>query len=225
MPVRDVIIVKGKAVRCAAPVHSWRDTGFHFLGITPRLKTRFVVNHWTASENSAADVYRHMAGHLSETGKAQPLSVHFIVDQAGAVYQCADADIRCAHAKERGGNTEGVGIEFINRGDGRAPEKGVLREPRTETIHGATVRYGAMTEAQEAAAIALNRALCTAYGLPMVCPLKGADIYPTVLPPPLLARFRGVLGHLHLDYGKRDPGLDLLRAIHAAGVAPPGAVA
>lgn len=208
-PVHE-IIVRGQPFRCLAPVRSWRTTGHHFLARTRR-ETRWIVNHWTAAENSAPRTFDNML--------ARGVSVHFIVDQLGEVYQCSDTESRCAHAADNGGNTYGVGIEIVNRGDGDAPARSFIRATRTEIIHGRGCSYGEFFPGQIASVVALNQALCAAYGLPMRVPMKDGDVYSTVLPVRYLESFRGVLGHLHLAAGKRDPGLELLRRIHAAGAA------
>lgn len=204
------IMVRGLPYRCLAPIRTWRTTGLHFLTRTRR-ETRWVVNHWTAAENAAPRVYANMA--------AGRVSVHFIVDQLGEVYQCCDTDARCAHAADNGGNTYGVGIEIVNRGDGDAPARTFVRSTRTERIHGRGCTYAEFFPAQIASVVALNAAICSAYGLPMRVPMKDGDVYPTALPVRYLESFRGVLGHFHLTTGKRDPGLELLRRIHATGVA------
>src|SRR5213595_1810369 len=100
----------------------------HFLAPFRTPPTRYVINHWTGAENSARDTYQNM----SDRG----VSVHFIVDQLGEIYQCADTDARLAHCKSNGGNTYGVGIEIISRGHGKAPAKGFARSVRTDVIHG-----------------------------------------------------------------------------------------
>jgi hypothetical protein len=203
------IIVGGKRWPCAANVRTWIETGFHFVGRL-RTETRWIINHWTAAENSAPQTFENM--------RTRGVSVHFICDQLGDIYQCADADARLAHAQENGGNTFGVGIEIINRGHGNAPAKSFVRTPRTERIHGHEITYGEFFPAQIASVIALNRALCQAYGLPLRCPVKNGEIYATVLPLKYLSTYRGCMGHLNLDEGKPDPGLDLLERIHAAGL-------
>jgi N-acetyl-anhydromuramyl-L-alanine amidase AmpD len=210
------IIVRGQPYRCLAPVRTWHATGLHFLTRTRR-ETRWIVNHWTASENAASRVFESLRSHVDRDGKPEPLSVHFIVDQLGEIYQCADTEALCAHAL--GGNTYGIGIEIVNRGDGGAPDRGFDRPKRTEMIHGRMCTYGEFYAAQVASVVALNAALAAAYSLPLRVPMKGGDVFPGVLEPHYLAGYRGVLGHLHISAGKRDPGLELLRRIHAAGAA------
>lgn len=217
MPAQE-IIVRGVRFRCLAPVRSWHETGLHFI-TRMRKETRFVVVHWTAAENRPAQVVANMRSHMNAQREPEPLSVHFVIDQLGEVYQCADADARCAHAGENGGNEFGVGIEVINRGHGTAPSRGFDRALRTETIHGRPVTYREFYPAQVASVVELCSALCTAYGLPLRVPISNGDVHPTVLPPQYLGGYRGVLGHLHLStVGKVDPGLEVLRRVHATGL-------
>lgn len=214
------IIVRGELVPCDADVLTWRESGL--LIVAPSRKvTRAVVNHWTGAENSPELLYRNLV--------ASRKSVHFAIDAAGIVWQFCDAESFCAHAK--GANAWAVGIEIVNRADSRAQNlivqegpgrrtygklgRGVVRELLEEEIHGKRVRYRAFTPEQVRSAIALNVALCSAYGLPLSVPLRDHDVAATVLPQHELRKYRGVLGHLHLKESKRDPGLALLRALQA----------
>lgn len=214
--IRPAIIVGGGLVDCEAAVYDWTATGMHFAGKSRTKETRYVICHWTGSENAPRDVWTNM--------QKRKVSVHFIVAQNGDVYQCCDTDQRCSHAAESGGNDHGVGIEFISRGhDTKVPTKGIAREVRTETIHKRRVQYGSMTPSQVSTAIALTSAICRAYRLPTSVPIdvKTRGIYASVLPPLYLETFRGILGHFHLDANKVDPGLDLLRRLDRAFQEPP----
>lgn len=214
----QVIIVGGRQIRCAAPVRTWLTTRYHFL-TRMRTETRWIVNHWTGAENSAERCFQNMRDRINPlTRKPEPYSVHFIVDQMGDVYQCADADARCAHAVANGGNTYGVGIEIINRGHAPSDNKAFIRQKVTEHVHGREITYGAFYPAQIGSVIALNIALCGAYGLPVRVPMKDGEVFETVLPSGYLATFRGPLGHYNLDYGKVDPAPGLLREINSAGL-------
>ncbi len=204
----DRIIVGGREVECNAPVRLWTETKMHFLAPT-RHETRFVTVHWTAAENAPERVYENLL--------KRKLSVHFICDQLGELYQCADADARLSHA-DRIGNSLGIGIEVINRGHGDAPSRSFTRAMRTATVHGRTFRYAAFYPAQVASVIELCRSLCSAYGLPMRVPMKNGEVYPTVLPAKYLKTYSGVLGHFQFDLTKVDPAPDILAEIHAAGL-------
>jgi hypothetical protein len=202
------IVVDGKSVYCGANVRTWHETGLWFMGLKPREQTQMVVLHWTGAENPPDAVYRNMT--------ASGLSVHFVIDQAGVVWQMADANACCAHAK--GVNDRGIGVEIINRGDAvGVPDKGVQRDTVIETIHGKQVRYAAFKSAQVVAAVELVTALCEAYGLPLRVPTERGDVLADALPKKQLEAFCGVIGHLHARSGKRDPGVRLLRLVQAHG--------
>ncbi len=207
------IVVDGESVHCSAKVRTWHETGLWFMHLKPRECTELIVLHWTGAENPPSAVYRNMT--------AGGLSVHFVVDQAGTVFQMADANALCAHAK--GVNDRAIGIEVINRGDAvGVPDKGVQRDTVIETIHGKQVRYAAFKSAQVVAVVQLVEALCEAYGLPLRVPTERGDVLADALPKKQLEAFRGVIGHLHARSGKRDPGVRLLRLVHARGEAGEG---
>ncbi len=207
------IVVDGKSVHCGANVRTWHETGLWFMGLKPREQTQMVVLHWTGAENPPEAVYRNMS--------ASGLSVHFVIDQAGVVWQMADTCALCAHAK--GVNDRAIGIEIVNRGDAvGVPDKGVQRDTVIETIHGKQVKYAAFKAAQVVAAVELVTALCEAYGLPLRVPTERGDVVARALPKAQLDAFRGVIGHLHTKASKRDPGVRLLRLVHARGEAGEG---
>lgn len=210
------ILVGGHLFDCDAPVIDWLESGLHFPLGRRRIETRFVVNHWTGSENEP----RTVVANMTRGRKA----VHFIVDPRGTVYQCCDADMRGAHAAENDGNDYGVGIEYVGRGhDTKVPTRGIIRPLYVDTVHRQRIKYAGMTPAQVASAVALNRSLCRAYGLPSNVPMdaRTGNVFANVLPPLYLERFRGILGHLHLDAEKVDPGLNLLRELDRALNDPP----
>jgi hypothetical protein len=218
------IIVKGESVMVDALVRTWHDHGLKYE-LPPRSTTRAVVNHWTGSENPPRALFANLKARTNKQGKVTPLSIHFAIDQLGEIWQFADADARCQHA---GAICNGwsIGIEIINRGqDRRVPTRGIVREGRHEIVHGRELSYAAFTPEQIDSAVALNESLCSAYGLPLRVPHLRGDVYPTVLPAALIASYTGALGHFQLDLDKVDPALEVLRAIHARGLAgkPPDA--
>jgi N-acetyl-anhydromuramyl-L-alanine amidase AmpD len=211
----DAIIVNGQEVACDAKVFTWHETGMQFDCHVMRRRTSNVVVHWTGAENPPEQMFENLRAHTNALGKPEPLSVHFAVDAQGDVYQFCDAQAFGAHAQ--GVNDRTVGIEVVCRGDATTPTRGVQRQVVAEKIHGQTVAYSAFTPAQTRTVLALTESLCRAYSLPMKVPLLGDDVYPTELPAIARATFQGVIGHLHVRRGKRDPGLKILRAIHARG--------
>lgn len=224
------IYVRGQRVDIGLRVMTFDETGFEFVG-RPRTHTRAILCHMTGAENPPAAVYNNMSRH-AVYGKRQPLSVHFVVDQKGVIYQMADAEMRGAHAVGKGGersaNSWSVGIEFICRGADwkKVPARGYTRPRATETIHGERVVYDELFDAQRDAGVALIEALCKVYSLPMRVPedVKGA-VLTRALDDEAYDAFRGVAGHFHVEPGKTDPGLGILRAVQARGRAIPKPVA
>lgn len=220
----------GRRVDVGFRVFTYAEHGWEFVG-RPRTHTRAVICHITGSENPPAALYEHMSQH-SAFGKRMPLSVHFAVDQGGAIYQLADTEMRGAHAVGKGGersaNGWSIGIEFIGRGADfrKVPARGFHRPRATELLHGVATTYEELFPAQIQAGVVLCEALCQLYNLPLRVPedakggvfLKelGDDAYDT---------FTGVLGHLHVESNKVDPGAGILRAVQARGRARPKPVA
>lgn len=216
----DVFIAGGVEIPIDAVVHTWEA---HTLVFTTSLRsheTRAIVNHWTAAENPPDRVFANMKNHRNAlTQKLEPLSVHFVVDAIGEVWQFADTDARCSHCKAHEANSWTVGIEFVCRGDNfAAPQRGHIRQRSSGVIHGDRVSYDDLTAAQIQTGIRLNEALCKVYSLPMRVPeTSTGELYNTELPAKYIARFAGCLAHFELERKKRDPGLTLMLAIQERG--------
>ncbi len=216
------IMCRGMAVPVDYAVRGWRETGFRFEGRHRSITTACVL-HWTGGEGPPAQVYNTLLTHKNKLGQPEPLSIHFVVDKDGIVYQMADTELRAAHCVAHGMNSLSIGIEFINRGSGtELPSRGVPRDLVTESIHGRRIKYYEMTLAQLRTGVKLTRTLCNLYGLPLRVPRDEAG-EPTLyaLPESRLRTYTGVLGHAHAEAGKLDPGLGILRAIDEAGRLPP----
>jgi N-acetyl-anhydromuramyl-L-alanine amidase AmpD len=206
----SAIVVRGQPVAVEAPVRTWHESGMQFPATRWRDTTTAIVCHWTGAENPPSALYRNM--HKSK------LSVHFVLDAEGLIWQMMDAGRFGAHCQAHGANAYSVGIELINRGSAiTLPDKGVVRPILRERIHGALVRYAGFTMAQVMSCLALCESLCRAYELPMQVPQRGGDVLPTAMTLAEARRFRGCGGHMHFERKKADPGLELLRAIHARG--------
>jgi len=212
------IIVSGKEVACDAPVVLWGESGLRFDALAKRSSTTAVVLHHTSGSNLAPGVHHALKTRRDpRTGKLLNLSVHFVVEPNGTVYQFCDASMRCAHAGSAddtnqdgvrvSGNSTTIGIEIVNPALRSAPPRGLPRPMITETIHGEKATVTGFTPAQVTSTIALVRSLCRAYGLPFAFPMDGAAVLATTMPELEFKAFRGVLGHLHLTSRKRDPGI------------------
>jgi hypothetical protein len=207
-PKRWQVVCRGLPIDVDFAVRGWADHGMQWSG-RHRTLTAFIVNHWTGAENPPASVYANM--------KQKGLSVHFIVDAAGVVYQMADTELRAAHAGDV--NATSIGIEYVNRGNAITnPNRGTPRKIVTATLQGKPARYCEMSEAQMRVGVKLNRLLCNLYGMELRVPLEAdGTLILRELSSKELARFTGSIGHLHVEPFKLDPGEGLLRALRDAG--------
>ncbi|MBL9195335.1 MAG: N-acetylmuramoyl-L-alanine amidase [Opitutaceae bacterium] len=170
------------------------------------------------------------------------LSIHFMLDIDGTIYQTLDLKERAWHATTS--NDRSVGIEIANMGayppadtkplqdwyrpgpDGQpvitVPER--LGDPMLHTpdfvgrparpapvtgdIQNTTLVQYDLTPQQYAALIKLTAALCKVF--PQIsCDYPRdatGELIPRKLPDEDLARFKGVLGHYHIQTNKTDPG-------------------
>ncbi len=149
------------------------------------------------------------------------LSVHFLVDNDGTIYQCLDLADCAFHAG--GVNEISVGLELQNRGDAaRSPnyyEKRGLppRQAVTCRVHGAQFLAYDYTDAQYQAMIKLSRVLSRVLQVPLTSPRdeRGALVWTTIDEP---RRFEGFIGHFHLSDKKWDPGpFDFRRMLRGVG--------
>jgi N-acetyl-anhydromuramyl-L-alanine amidase AmpD len=170
------------------------------------------------------------------------LSVHFMLDLDGTIYQTLDVKERAWHATTS--NTRSVGIEIANPGaypehgasaldewysrdsngvtritipsrfgDGGIRTKNFVGRPaRPELIHGEVQRQQLVqydyTPEQYRALIHLTAALCKVF--PKIrCDYPrdaGGQSVSEKLPDDELNRYRGLLGHYHVQTNKVDPG-------------------
>lgn len=175
---------------------------------------------------------------------ARGLSVHFLLDVDGTIYQTLDLQERALHATTS--NDRSIGIEIANIGayppDAAQPlakwyrpdpanESGAVlnvpaeianpriltpnfvgrpdrRGPVSGIIHGQALLQHDLTPEQYAALTQLTAALCAIFP-------RLRDDYPRdeageplahKLPDTELARYRGILGHYHIQENKVDPG-------------------
>jgi len=167
------------------------------------------------------------------------LSVHFLLDIDGTIYQTLDLRERAWHATTANGRS--VGIEIANRGAVASPA--LLAEWYTKDAQGLRITIPArvgdpgirtpnfvgrpatphlvrgeiqgqilyqydLTDQQYVALAHLTAALCQA--LPRITcdyPHNAAgQLITTKLPDDVLANYRGLLGHYHVQRDKTDPG-------------------
>lgn len=132
------------------------------------------------------------------------LSVHFMIDNDGTIYQTLDL-MHCAfHAA--GVNEVAIGIELQNRGDAARHANAYRQKRPTVTcrVHGAQFLSYDFTDAQYEAMVRLGAALSRIFDLPLAVPRSSSGpIWTTIANP---RAFRGFLGHYHISRNKWDPG-------------------
>jgi N-acetylmuramoyl-L-alanine amidase len=199
----DEIVVNGRYVHTGARVILWTDPGGYngyFTGhFDQRPATQQIdqfVMHFDAAGSSRK---------CFEVLQQRKLSVHFMLDTDGTIYQTLDTKERAWHATKA--NDRSVGVEIANLGtfpiEGRLPPGAVVG-----MIQGQDLWMEDFTPAQYQALAHLTAALCTA--LPQLrCDYpRDADgrVIPHILSDDEFQQFRGVLGHYHVQTNKVDPG-------------------
>jgi len=172
-----------------------------------RVPTMF-VSHWDAclSSKSCFNIL-----------KKRKLSVHFLIDNDGTIYQIMDCNDIGYHAGNWKVNTKSVGVEISNayypkyqniyRSEGFGPRptwKGMK-------VHGRTLEpFLGFYPWQEQAFQALTKALHNAYDIPLETPMKDNAAITTVVPEVVAGTFKGVINHYHITKRKIDcAGFDL----------------
>ncbi len=173
------------------------------LGRLQQIVKQFVIHH--DGMGTSRDCFRVLH---DERG----LSVHFLLDNNGDIYQTLDL-VECAF-QAAGVNEISIGVELCSRGD--KVEKGTYpealyakykREQKTCTINGHQWLAWGYTEEQYESMMALGRALGRIFpGLPQVYPQDGSGepLWATLAGDP--REYSGYLGHYHVTNQKWDPG-------------------
>lgn len=116
---RSTIIIDGKEAEVIrGKVRTWHETGLAFhagrggSAVERTEKIRAVVVHTTASERVGDRGAKIL--HDSMMHRSTPLSVEFLIDNEGTIYQFVDpAELRCRHASRV--NPWTIGIECSGR--------------------------------------------------------------------------------------------------------------
>jgi len=204
------IVVNGRRVDAGTRVVLWTDPGGYRatdFGTRKGGDVHQVVLHYDAAGTSAQ---------CFKVLELRGLSVHFMVDLDGTVYQTCDTSARAYHAGTF--NDGSVGIEIANVGayadraelDRLWPiPPGVARPARVPLparpgplrgrIQGTDLWQQDYTAEQYEALGHLVAALCGALDIPATAPREAG-----VLRDP--ASWRGIVGHYHLTTAKLDPG-------------------
>jgi N-acetyl-anhydromuramyl-L-alanine amidase AmpD len=177
-----------------------------------------LVLHFDGCVNSRS-CFKSMHNRPRPSGNGCGLSAHFMIDADGTIYQTLDLVERAFHAEEA--NSDSIGVEICNRGRvdrsewPKLPADYRTRVTREVTINGERHEAYEFRPEQYESLIALTRTLLRLFPKikPVVPELDGHPIMDT-LPDPLA--FSGILGHLHIERKKWDPGaLDWQRLLRA----------
>lgn len=141
------------------------------------------------------------------------LSVHFMIDNDGTIYQTIDLGLMAYHAAEW--NTNSIGVELCNRGDAKKEPNyyssgkwGPKRDVKPCKINGNTILAFDYTPQQYDSFTRLARGLQRVLpNLPAEFPQSGAGVQSwDTMPPSASFSFSGYIGHYHLTNQKWDPG-------------------
>jgi hypothetical protein len=165
---------------------------------------QFVVHHDGCSSSDMC---------FSVLQNERGLSVHFLLDNDGTIYQTIDLGLMAYHASEW--NIDSIGVEMCNRGDANKEPNyyasgrfGPKRNVKTCKINNHAILAFDYTQAQYDSFDRLCRALQRLLpNLPAEFPQStpGKQHWGTI-PKDQSTRFAGYIGHYHLWDQKWDPG-------------------
>ena len=149
--------------------------------------------------------------------KKRKLSVHFLIDNDGTIYQTMDCNDIGYHAGNSKVNAKSIGVEISNayypkyqdiyRSEGFGPRP----TWKNVEVHGRTLKpFLGFYPWQEQAFQALAKALHKVYDIPFETPMKDNAAITTVVPEVVAGTFKGVVNHYHITKRKIDcAGFDL----------------
>jgi N-acetyl-anhydromuramyl-L-alanine amidase AmpD len=177
-----------------------------------------LVLHFDGCVNSRS-CFKSMHNRPRPSGNGCGLSAHFMIDADGTIYQTLDLVERAFHAEIA--NSDSIGVEICNRGRvdrsewSKLPADYRTRATRQVTINGDAHEAYEFRPEQYASIIALTRTLLRVFPKikPIIPELDGKPVMDTLSDP---LAFSGILGHLHIERKKWDPGaLDWNRILRA----------
>jgi hypothetical protein len=176
----------------------------------PDRKPEIFVNHWDVCLSSESCVKV-----LNRRG----ISVHFLIDNDGTIYQILDTQHGAWHAGNVHGNKRGIGVEISNAYYTKYQDwyvkNGFGKRPIQDTgwVHGKKLDpfldfYPVQIEALKA----LWKAIHAGTGIPMVCPTRSNGSLDTgVVKDVARGKFSGFVNHYNYTKNKIDcAGLDLV---------------
>lgn len=143
--------------------------------------------------------------------KKRKLSVHFLIDNDGTIYQIMDTNHIAYHAGNRKVNNNSIGVEISNayypRYQKTYVQKGCGERPllTDSTVHGRTLEpHLGFYPVQEEAFMALAKALNSCYDIPLAVPEKDGKMITTLVPEVKSGTFKGIVNHYHVTKRKID---------------------
>ena len=149
--------------------------------------------------------------------KKRKLSVHFLIDNDGTIYQIMDCNDIGYHAGNSKVNARSIGVEISDayylKYQGIYNSKGFGPRPVWEgvEVHGKELEpFLGFYPWQEEAFQALAKSLNKAYQIELVSPMSDGEPITTVDPRVKKGEFKGVVNHYHITTRKIDcAGFDL----------------
>lgn len=175
----------------------------------PRRQIRYFVNHWDVCLNSRA-----CQSVLDKRG----ISVHFLIDNDGTIYQTADMQHGCWHGGSERANRASVGVEISNayypKYQDWYQKHGFGPRPLIDNAWVHSVKLDPFTgfyPVQLRALKALWKAVHGATGIPYETPLSQFGKTSTKYEQEVkYGKFSGFVSHYHISKNKIDcAGLDL----------------
>ncbi|HXJ24006.1 MAG TPA: N-acetylmuramoyl-L-alanine amidase [Polyangia bacterium] len=177
-----------------------------------------LVLHFDGCVNSRS-CFKSMHNRERPSGQGCGLSAHFMIDADGTIYQTLDLVERAYHAEEA--NSDSIGVEICNRGRvdrsewPKLPIEYRTRPTRHVVINGEDHEAYDFRPEQYDSIVALTRTLLRLFPKikPVIPEENGKPIMDTLADP---LSFAGIMGHLHIERKKWDPGaLDWDRILRA----------
>lgn len=189
----------------------------------PDRKPTMFVNHWDVclSAESCAKV-------LNKRG----ISVHFLIDNDGTIFQMLDTQHKAWHAgipRYEGGNSKGIGVEISNayylKYQDWYVKQGLGKRPVQEHgyVHGRTLPpFTDFYPVQLEALKALWKAIHTGIGIPLDYPKNVEGYIETGVHKECeRGKFHGFCNHYNITRGKIDcAGLDLPKLLQDVAASP-----
>ena len=176
-------------------------------------KPSYFVTHWDVCLDS-----RSCARVLARRG----ISVHFMIDNDGTIYQALDTQHAAWHAGSRKWNNASIGVEISNAYYPKYQNKYVSRGLGARPIWDEAVVHGVKQkpfmgfyDVQIEALKALYKAVHKATGIPLETPLDSSgEMSTTVSKEAAANKFEGFISHFHLKRSKIDcAGLDIKKIL------------